>query len=87
MDAPLVPPTRIEVSSSTPMSAEKAAKRLDAFITAFGERSQAAEGGSTAVTVQLQKLKDALVEERKHVQNASCANPSALYLSAILTPP
>ncbi|KAI4517759.1 hypothetical protein K523DRAFT_345041 [Schizophyllum commune Tattone D] len=73
MDAPLVPPTRIEVSSSTPMSAEKAAKRLDAFITAFGERSQAAEGGSTAVTVQLQKLKDALVEERKHVQNASCA--------------
>ena len=25
------------------------------------------------MTVQLQKLKDALVEERKHVQNASCA--------------
>ncbi|KAL1740541.1 hypothetical protein HDZ31DRAFT_14165, partial [Schizophyllum fasciatum] len=71
MDAPLVPPTRIQVSSSTPLSAEKTAKRLDAFINAFGERSQAAEGGSTAVTVQLQKLKDALVEERKHIQKAS----------------
>ncbi|TRM57832.1 hypothetical protein BD626DRAFT_359614, partial [Schizophyllum amplum] len=70
---PLVPPMRIQPTASTPMPAAKAAKTLDAFITAFGERSQAAEGGSTAVTVQLQKLKDALIEEREHVQNAKCA--------------
>ncbi|KXN90348.1 hypothetical protein AN958_04381 [Leucoagaricus sp. SymC.cos] len=65
MDVPLHPPVRIHTLASTPLSTKNAEKRLDAFIEDFQARSTAAQGGNTAVTVQLQKLKDALREERK----------------------
>ncbi|THU98078.1 hypothetical protein K435DRAFT_38988 [Dendrothele bispora CBS 962.96] len=63
MDPPLNPPIRIQPLSSKPVSTKKAERRLDTFLKNFQERTTAAQGGNTAVTVQLQKLKDALQEE------------------------
>ncbi|KAF4611176.1 hypothetical protein D9613_007283 [Agrocybe pediades] len=65
MDAPLTPPIRIQPVSAAPISAKEAQKRLDAFLEDFKARSTSAQGGNTAVTVQLQKLANALKEERK----------------------
>ncbi|KAF9444251.1 hypothetical protein P691DRAFT_807665 [Macrolepiota fuliginosa MF-IS2] len=65
MDVPLHPPVRIHARTSTPLSTKSAEKRLEAFIHDFQARSTASQGGNTAVTVQLQKLKDALHDERK----------------------
>lgn len=65
MDAPLNPPTRIEPLSKTPLSTRAAENLLHTFLQDFEARSTSAQGGNTAVTVQLQKLKDALHEERK----------------------
>lgn len=65
MDVPLHPPVRIQTLATTPLSTKNAEKRLEAFIQDFQARSTASQGGNTAVTVQLQKLKDALHDERK----------------------
>ena len=64
MDRPLSPPLRIQVISATAIPPKTAQKHLAAFLDDFQARSTSAQGGSTAVTVQLQKLMDALKEER-----------------------
>jgi len=65
MDAPLSPPVRIKAISASPINSKDAQKRLDGFLEDFKARSTSAQGGNTAVTVQLQKLANALKEERK----------------------
>ncbi|KAF8159224.1 hypothetical protein B0H34DRAFT_394411 [Crassisporium funariophilum] len=64
MDPPLAPPVRLQALSSTPISAKQAQKNLEAFLDDFQARSTSTQGGNTAVTVQLQKLTNALKEER-----------------------
>lgn len=65
MDAPLSPPLRIQPISETPLSTRMAQKTTEAFLQDFQSRSTSSQGGNTAVTVQLQKLVNALKEERK----------------------
>ncbi|KAF8959603.1 hypothetical protein BDZ97DRAFT_1666908 [Flammula alnicola] len=65
MDPLLSPPVRIEAVSAAPITKKATQKRLEAFLEDFQSRSTSAQGGNTAVTVQLQKLADALKEERK----------------------
>ena len=68
MDAPLHPPLRLKPISSTPVSSKTTEKILEAFIDDFQIRSTASQGGgNTAVTVQLQNLRDAVHEERKEL--------------------
>lgn len=64
MDRPLTPPPRVRVISTIPISTKTTQKRLETFLDDFQARSTSAQGGNTAVTVQLQKLVDALKEER-----------------------
>ena len=64
MDPPLQPPLRVQQLSSSSISVKHAQRRLEAFLDDFQARSTASQEGNTAVTVQLQKLKDALKEER-----------------------
>ncbi|KAF8217133.1 hypothetical protein K438DRAFT_1798336 [Mycena galopus ATCC 62051] len=71
MDAPLHPPLRIDAISSKPLSSKSTQKRLETFLQDFQERTTAAQGGHSAVTVQVQKLQDALKEEREAVKAAS----------------
>jgi hypothetical protein len=71
MDAPLHPPLRIDALSSKALSSKATQKRLEAFLQDFQDRTTATQGGHTAVTVQVQKLKDALKEEREAVKAAS----------------
>ncbi|KAJ7715652.1 hypothetical protein DFH07DRAFT_361681 [Mycena maculata] len=68
MDAPLHPPLRINAVSSKSLSSKGTQKRLEAFLQDFQDRTTAAQGGQTAVTVQVQKLKDALKEEREELK-------------------
>jgi hypothetical protein len=71
MDPPLQPPLRIQPLSSTAISVKHTERRLEAFLDDFQARSTASQGGNTAVTVQLQKLKDALQEEihrKEHIR-------------------
>ncbi|KAG7439825.1 uncharacterized protein BT62DRAFT_689192 [Guyanagaster necrorhizus] len=65
MDAPLNPPTRIQPFSVTSISTKSTQKRIDAFMSEFQARTTAAQGINTAVTVQLQNLRDALREEHE----------------------
>lgn len=65
MDTPLYPPVRIQTLRSSPLSKKRAEKCIEAFIDDFQARSTTAQGSSTVVTVQLQKLRDALRDERK----------------------
>ncbi|TFK62179.1 hypothetical protein BDN72DRAFT_848948 [Pluteus cervinus] len=66
MDAPLHPPLRIQPNSQTPISAKKVQKRLGTFVDDLQARSTTgAQGVNTAIVVQLQKLKEALKEERE----------------------
>ncbi|KAF9483058.1 hypothetical protein BDN70DRAFT_874300 [Pholiota conissans] len=65
MDPPLSPPVHIQPISSAPVTLKATQKRLEVFLEDFQARSTSAQGGNTAVTVQLQKLADALKEERK----------------------
>jgi exopolysaccharide biosynthesis protein len=64
MDNRLTPPHRIQIMSVIPISTKTTRKRLKAFLDDFQARSTSAQGGNTAVTVQLQKLMDVLKEER-----------------------
>lgn len=77
MDAPIYPPVRLQPISSTPLSARKTQKVLETFLDDFQTRSTASQGGNTAVTVQLQKLKDALQEGRKINQWFATFSPIA----------
>ena len=65
MDPPLTPPVRIQPNSSVSITAKSAQKRMESFLDDFQDRTIASQSGNTAVTVQLQKLADALKEERK----------------------
>ncbi|PPQ82881.1 hypothetical protein CVT25_009701 [Psilocybe cyanescens] len=65
MDAPLSPPLRIHPISDAPITTRTAQKNTEAFLQDFQSRITSAQGGNTAVTVQLQKLANALKEERK----------------------
>ncbi|KAJ7694586.1 hypothetical protein B0H17DRAFT_1199111 [Mycena rosella] len=71
MDAPLHPPLRITALSGKPLSTKSTQKRLEAFLQDFEDRTTAAQSGQTAVTVQVQKLRDALKEEREAVKALS----------------
>ncbi|KAJ6480972.1 hypothetical protein C8R45DRAFT_905590 [Mycena sanguinolenta] len=73
MDAPLHPPLRLHAVSSTPLSSKSTQKRLETFLQDFQGRTTAAQGGGghSAVTVQVQKLSDALKEEREAVKAVS----------------
>jgi hypothetical protein len=65
MDPPLSPPVRIQAISATPITQKATQKQLEAFLQDFQSRSTSAQGGNTAVTVQLQKLANALKADRK----------------------
>ena len=64
MDRPLTPPPRVQVISTIQISTKTTQKHLETFLDDFQARSTSSQGGNTAVTVQLQKLVDALKEER-----------------------
>ncbi|KAJ6592202.1 hypothetical protein DFH09DRAFT_1136850, partial [Mycena vulgaris] len=68
MDAPLHPPLRINALSSKALSTKSTQKRLESFLQDFQDRTTAAQSGHTAATVQVEKLKDALKEEREAVK-------------------
>ena len=63
MDPALIPPMRIKPLSARPLGIKPAQASLDGFLADMEARGSA--GKDTAVTVQLQKLNDALREERK----------------------
>ncbi|KAJ3755061.1 hypothetical protein EV360DRAFT_50464 [Lentinula raphanica] len=63
MDPALHPPIILRPLSVRPVSTKTVAKQLGKFVEDFQARTTAAQGGNTAVTVQLQKLKDAMQEE------------------------
>jgi hypothetical protein len=65
MDAALNPPVRIQPIAIKPISTHDAQTALESFLSEFQSRGAMAKGGDGAVTVQLQKLADALREERK----------------------
>jgi len=60
----LQPPLRIQLLASSSISVKHTQRNLEAFLDDFQARSTVSQGGNAAVTVQLQKLKDALKEER-----------------------
>ncbi|KAF5379377.1 hypothetical protein D9615_006629 [Tricholomella constricta] len=65
MDSPIHPPVRLQPISTLPLSARRTQKELDRFLDNFQARSTAShDAGNAAVTVQLQKLREALQEER-----------------------
>ena len=68
MERPLSPPPRIQIISANEISTKVARKHLANFLDDFQARSTSAQGGNTAVTVQLQKLIDALKEESQRVK-------------------
>ncbi|KAJ7199292.1 hypothetical protein B0H12DRAFT_1064017 [Mycena haematopus] len=68
MDAPLHPPLRVDAVSRTPLSSKNTQRRLEKFLQDFGDRTTASQGGHSAVTVQVQKLQDALRDEREAVK-------------------
>ncbi|KAJ6463667.1 hypothetical protein C8R47DRAFT_1057689 [Mycena vitilis] len=71
MDAPLHPPLRVDADSHKSLSSKSTQKRLELFLQDFQDRTTAAQSGQTAVTVQVQKLKDALKEEREAIKAVS----------------
>ncbi|KZT25317.1 hypothetical protein NEOLEDRAFT_1133687 [Neolentinus lepideus HHB14362 ss-1] len=60
-----LPPVRIQAASSMPISTEETQARLDQFLADFQNRSTASKAGDMTVTVQLQKLNEALRAERQ----------------------
>jgi restriction endonuclease S subunit len=68
MERPLSPPLRIQVISTDEIPPRTAQKRIAAFLDDFQARSTSTQEGNTAVTVQLQKLMDALKEDYQHVK-------------------
>jgi hypothetical protein len=64
------PPPRITTTSSKNLSAKRAQIRIQAFLDDFENRNSALKGGDKTVTVQLQKLNQALLEERQRQKDA-----------------
>ena len=65
MDPPLSPPVRLQAISATPITQKAMQKQIEMFLEDFQSRTTAAQGSNTAVTVQLQKLANALKADRK----------------------
>ncbi|KAH9964308.1 hypothetical protein BJV74DRAFT_786493 [Russula compacta] len=59
------PPPRITTTTSRNLSAKRAQSRIQAFLDDFENRNSALKGGNKTVTAQLQKLNQALLEERQ----------------------
>ena len=72
MDRPLTSPQRINVVGSTPTSILDVYTILEDFLADFTARNTSAQGGNTAVTVQLQNLMDALKEAPKQKRVRVC---------------
>ncbi|KAH9040315.1 hypothetical protein EDB83DRAFT_2228328 [Lactarius deliciosus] len=64
------PPPRITTTSTKVLSTKRAQIRLQAFLDEFEDRNPPSKGGDKTVTAQLQKLNEALLEER-HRQKAA----------------
>ena len=64
------PPPRITTTSTKNLSAKRAQIRIQAFLDDFENRNSALKGGDKTVTVQLQKLNQALLEERQRQKDA-----------------
>jgi hypothetical protein len=65
------PPRRIAISSTKNISAKRAQSRIQTFLDDFENRNSALNGGDKTVTVQLQKLNQALLEERQRQKGAA----------------
>ena len=59
------PSPRITATTSKNLSAKRAQLRIQAFLDDFENRNSSLNGGDKAVTVQLHKLNQALLEERQ----------------------
>lgn len=64
------PPPRITPSTSRNLSTKRAQTRIHAFLHDFENRNSTLNGGDKAVTVRLQKLNQALLEERQRQKTA-----------------
>jgi hypothetical protein len=64
------PHPRITAKASKNLSAKRAQTRIQAFLNDFENRNSTLNGGDKAVTVRLQKLNQALLEERKRQKTA-----------------
>jgi hypothetical protein len=64
------PPPRITTTSTKNLSAKRAQIRIQAFLDDFENRNSALKGRDKTVTVQLQKLNQALLEERRRQKDA-----------------
>jgi len=64
------PPRRITPVSSKNISAKRAQLRIQAFLDDFENRNSTLKGGDKTVTVQLQKLNQALLDERQRQKSA-----------------
>jgi hypothetical protein len=63
-------PPRIITTSTKNISAKRAQTRIHTFLDDFENRNSALKGGDKTVTVQLQKLSQALLEERQRQKDA-----------------
>lgn len=59
------PPPRIIPSTTKILSTKRAQSHLQSFLDEFESRNSALKGGDKTITVQLQKLNRALLEERQ----------------------
>jgi hypothetical protein len=64
------PPPRITATTSKNLSAKRTQTRIQAFLNDFENRNSTLNGGDKAVTVRLQKLNQALLEERQRQKTA-----------------
>ncbi|TDL26507.1 hypothetical protein BD410DRAFT_836389 [Rickenella mellea] len=60
----LVPPVRIQVSKSTPISSKEVRSNLDTYLADYHART-VGKGGDAAMSVRLQKMSTALRAEAK----------------------
>ncbi|KAJ7623649.1 hypothetical protein FB45DRAFT_926336 [Roridomyces roridus] len=65
------PPLRITPHSSKGLSTKATEKRLESFLGDFSDRATAAHSGQTTASVQVQKLVDALKEEKEEMKAAA----------------
>jgi L-2-hydroxyglutarate oxidase LhgO len=73
MDAAVNPPVRIQAIKSTEASAKTVQRSIDSFLVDFQSRCTPAKGGNTTITAQLQKLSQALHEERGRKRNTGAS--------------
>jgi len=64
------PPPIITTTSTKNISAKRAQSRIQTFLDDFENRNSTLKGGDKTVTVQLQKLNQALLDERQRQKHA-----------------